>query len=89
MERITFIFNDKPYKAVRFSGKSVGIEEIILAENALNEVVSDILENGSYGNNVLFDEAYSVDSDIFGFGDLELIDNGSLDDLVNYAKLLL
>lgn len=89
MERITFIFNNKPYKAVRFSGKSVGIEEIVLAENALNEVVSDILENGSHNNNVLFDEAYSVDSDIFGFGDSELIDNGSLDDLVNYAKLLL
>lgn len=89
MERIVFIFNNKPYKAVRFSGKSVGIDEIVLAENALNQAVSDILERRSLSSDELFDEAYSVDSDIFGFGDLELIINGTIDELESYSRLLL
>lgn len=89
MERIIFVFNDKPYNAVRFSGKSFGIEEIVLAENALNEAVLEILESRTKYNKALFDEAYSVDSDIFGFGELELITNGSLDELEEYSKFLL
>lgn len=77
MERIIFIFNDKPYNAVRFSGNSVGIEEIVLAENSLNKAVSEVLKSRVRDNEALFDEAYSVDSDIFGFCDLELIINGN------------
>ena len=89
MERIIIIFNDKPYNAVRFSGKSVGIEEIVLAENSLNKAVSEVLKSRTKYNESLFDEAYSVDSDIFGFCDLELIINGTLNELLEYSKLLL
>lgn len=89
MERIIFIFNNKPYNAVRFSGKFVGIEEIVLAENSLNKVISEVLESRVRDNGALFDEAYSVDSKIFGFCDLELITNGTLNKLEAYTKLLL
>lgn len=89
MEKFIFIFNNKPYNAVRFSGKSVDIAEIVLAENALNDAVMSILDNMKDKGSDLFNEAYSIDSEIFGYCDNDVIEKQDLSELEKYARMLL
>lgn len=88
MERFVFIFNNKPYNAVRFDGECIDLCEVVLAEDALNDAVIDVLNVAKSGTE-MFDEAYSVDGEIFGYGSLDLILNGTEEDLEKYVRMLL
>lgn len=86
MERIKIDFNGKQYDAVKFfvsKCDSIAVDcDIIIAENALNDVFCDIYDGKD--SNAKW-EAYKVDNTIFGFAPKELVCHGSLPDLKAYA----
>lgn len=94
MERFEYIFNGKFYKAVRMDGACVELEEIVLAEESFNDVLEEY-EAMSYNTENdphkahLCGIANRLDDEIFGFAPKELIENGTEEELAQYAADLL
>lgn len=86
VDRFKMEFNGKEYNAVELNGECVGLDTIIIAENSLNDAIEEAMDN--YVANIN-SNASECDNQIFGFADIDMIINGSFEELSEYAKSLL
>lgn len=93
MNRFIIEFDEKEYNAVEIDGECISDDDftfdtIILAESALNEDIMRYMDECDEYND-MYSRAIEIDENIFGFGNNELICNGTDEELRKYAHSLL